>query len=74
MILVLYDAVADQAYWLHVQGEFQGGKLFELARQGARLTIHVSVHQIVNEKAVQHFRRLKTMAEARWKKGATENA
>jgi hypothetical protein len=66
VILVLYDAAADRAYWLHIQGELQGGKLFETARAGTTLTLHFPTAQVVNEEAIREFRRLKMESLRRW--------
>jgi len=66
VILVHYDATADQAFWLHVQGELQGGKLFEMARRGATIALHVPLEQRLDEEAIHTFRRLKAQALARW--------
>ena len=66
VILVLYDARADQAYWLHVQRVCEGGRLFELARRGATLTLPVPFNQVIDEEAVWTFRRLKAECMAPW--------
>ncbi len=66
VILVLYDATADQAFWMHVQGELQGGKLFEMARRGATIALQVPLEQRLDNEAIHAFRQLKALALARW--------
>jgi hypothetical protein len=53
VVLVIYDASADQASWLHVQQVLEGGKVFALARSGATLTWQVPVDQVVDERAIR---------------------
>jgi hypothetical protein len=60
VILVLYDALADEAFWLHIQEELVGGRLFELARTGATVTMQIPESQRVGEPAIREFRRLKS--------------
>jgi hypothetical protein len=69
VILVLYEATGDRAFWLHVQDEFAGGKLFELARAGASMTCHVAVEQLLTRDTIQVFRRLKAQAQKQWERG-----
>jgi hypothetical protein len=66
VILVIYDVAADKGYWLHVQAEFSGGKVFALRRRGSRITVHVPLAQVVNEDAIRQFRQLKTAEVGRW--------
>jgi hypothetical protein len=69
VLVVLYDATQDRAYWLHVQEEFGGGKLFEAARAGARLTLRVPRAQVLDRDAMGEFRRRKLQAQERFEKG-----
>lgn len=66
VILVVYDGLGDRAFWLHIQGELAGGKIFELARLGAVATLHVPVNQVVNEAAIRQWRRLKEERLTPW--------
>jgi Domain of unknown function (DUF4365) len=66
VILVVYDARADMAYWLHVPSELHGGKLFEATRTGPTLTLHLPFAQVVNEEAVNLFRQLKADSLGQW--------
>ena len=66
VVLVMYDAAGDQAYWYHVQAELQGGKVFEMARSGATLTVQIPVAQRINEEAIREFQQLKAQRLVQW--------
>jgi hypothetical protein len=66
VILVLYDARQDRAYWIHVQEICAGGRLFEVARGGATLTVPVPLRQVIHEEAIRTFRNLKAQCLAPW--------
>lgn len=66
VIVVIYDAVADQAFWLHVQASLRGGKVFEMIRSGASVTVHVPADQIVDENGVRQWHELKEQALTPW--------
>jgi hypothetical protein len=69
VIVVLYDAAGDRAFWLHVQDDFAGGKVFELARAGASMTCHVRAEQLLTTDAIQELRRVKAQAQRQWQRG-----
>src|SRR5438105_586468 len=46
VILILYDASEDTAYWLHVQPYF-GGRPRARRQAGATTTIQVPIHQVL---------------------------
>lgn len=56
VMLIVYDAASDRAYWLYVQAAFPGAKRFRAARGTKRLTLHLPVEQILDPKAVERFR------------------
>lgn len=56
VVLVVYDAKKDRAYWLHIQHEMEGGRLFELARKGASVTLQIPMSQTLDLKSVRYFR------------------
>ena len=63
VILVLYDARADRAWWLDLQEAARA-----LGRQtggGARLTVHVPRANVLNPEAIRGFRVLRDAALAR---------
>lgn len=61
VILIVYDAVAELAYWLNVQGYFEG-KRSQLSRMGRTVTVHVPLGQVVNEAAIREFARFRDKA------------
>jgi hypothetical protein len=64
VILILYDAREDKAYWLHVQSEWGEGRIFRLAHAGTTVTVHIPRAHVFNEAAVRQLRRLKLAAAA----------
>lgn len=66
VVLVIYDANADRAYWLHVQQELEGGRVFELGRTAESITLRVPLAQHLDEAAVRELRRLKADFVTRW--------
>jgi hypothetical protein len=59
VILVVYDAVADKAYWLHVQEYFRSLAGFDLAKAGATITVRVPRSNRWNEKAIRKLAEVK---------------
>jgi hypothetical protein len=57
VILVVYDAAADVAYWLYVQEHFQQQPRFNPNRGPADVTIRIPRTNVVNTAAMQHFAR-----------------
>jgi hypothetical protein len=55
VILMLYDAAADVAYWLYVQEHFQRGSRFNLRRAPAEMTVRIPASNVVNPAAVRYF-------------------
>ena len=68
VVLIVYDATEDKAFWLHMQKALQKGGVFKLARSAGRLVVPVPLEQVVNEEAIRHFRRLKIETETVWEK------
>jgi hypothetical protein len=61
VILILYDAHEDQAYWLHLQPYFMRPR----RRQGATTTVYLPCEQVVNEAAIRRFAVLRDEVLAR---------
>lgn len=59
VILIVYDGQAEIAYWVHVQAALGEGAVFRVRRTGSTLTLHIPSTNIVDEKAIRHFARLK---------------
>jgi len=61
VILVVFDAAADAAYWLYVQQYFQQQPRFNPQRGSADVTIRVPRTNVVNAAAVRHFARFRNL-------------
>ncbi|MBY0227739.1 MAG: DUF4365 domain-containing protein, partial [Gemmataceae bacterium] len=62
VILVVYDAGDDHAYWIHVQGYFSGLRGFNLFLAGEAITVQVPDANILNMEAIRHFAALRDQA------------
>jgi hypothetical protein len=58
VILVVYDARNEMAYWLDVQ-EFLASDQGRLLEGQASITVHIPMTNVVNEDAIEQFRRMK---------------
>lgn len=59
VILVVYDAVRDAAYWLYVQSHFAKWKGFNLFAAGKEMTVLMPVHQALDPAAMRRFARFR---------------
>ena len=59
VVLVIYDAMIDRAYWVYVQRYFAHMTNFSLANIKRRYSIRVPIDQVVEEKAVCKFAEFK---------------
>ncbi len=59
VILVLYDARADRAYWLYVQAHFESRPDFDLAQAAKRVTVEIPRENVVDREAMRRFARYK---------------
>lgn len=59
VVLVIYDAKKDKAYWVYVQRYFTHVAKFSLANATKRYTIRVPTEQVVDEGAVYKFEEFK---------------
>lgn len=55
VILVLYDAQEDRAFWLNVQEYFRGQRWMKRAGKTTTVTVHVPTVNILNEAAIRRF-------------------
>jgi hypothetical protein len=55
VILVVYDAPADRAYWLYVQAYFEKLPGFRLKRARETVTVRIPVTNLLNPSAVRTF-------------------
>jgi hypothetical protein len=65
VILALYDARADVAYWLFVKGYFEEFPGFDLARCGKRVTVTIPRSNGLDRGAMRDLARLKNEMAAR---------
>jgi hypothetical protein len=59
VILIVYDAKADVAYWLYVQAYFENQPSFNLAKVGKELTVHLPRSNVVDRAAMKRFARFR---------------
>jgi hypothetical protein len=55
VILVVYDAVADAAYWLYLQAYFQQRVELNLTFVAETINIHISTANVVDLDAIRQF-------------------
>jgi hypothetical protein len=65
VILVLYDAHADRAYWLHVQPYFTAQRHRSRRETQATTTVYLPRHQVVNEAAIRQYAGLRDAVMSR---------
>src|SRR5262245_47846532 len=59
VILVVYDAALEKAYWLHVQQYFRAHRWAERAGGATTVTVHVPVRNVLDAAALRQFARLR---------------
>ena len=59
VILIVYDAPRDCAFWLHVQGAFSGAEKFRAASGSESSTVRIPIAQKLNRAAIRLFQRLR---------------
>ena len=59
VILIIYDAAQDMAYWLYVHEYFRQVQWAERATATTTVTVHVPTDNILNEAAVRLFARFR---------------
>jgi hypothetical protein len=59
VILVVYDARRDAAYWLYVQSYFRRLKDFNVFAAGTKITVHVPTSNVINGQAMRKFARFR---------------
>jgi hypothetical protein len=65
VILVIYDAQADVAYWLYVQAHFKEPE--GVLSRGKSVTVHIPITNVLNEDAIRHFTAAKSAVQAQTK-------
>jgi hypothetical protein len=69
VILVLYDARDDLAYWLFVQRHFEGLAGFDLSRCAERLSMRIPRTNVLDHGAMRELARLKEDGRERRSRG-----
>jgi hypothetical protein len=59
VILIIYDAQADKAYWLYVHEYFRRLQWAHRAASATTVTVHVPVANVLDEAAVRQFARFR---------------
>ena len=55
VILILYEAQADRAFWTYVQAHLGRTPEFDLARAGAEVTVRIPTANVVDQEAMRKF-------------------
>jgi hypothetical protein len=66
VILIVYDAKRNRAYWLYIQEHFAESR-FRISSGSDRTSIHIPVKQVLNSAAIRRIRGLRDEVLARWK-------
>jgi Domain of unknown function (DUF4365) len=64
VILILYDAQKDRAFWLYIQARFGGVKRFRAMRGTKTLTVRIPISQVLDPAAVRLFRAYRKRIQA----------
>jgi hypothetical protein len=67
VILVVYDAAADRAFWLYIQEHFQQEPRFNPDRGPASVTVRIPRANVVDAAAMRHFARCRDRLLAQMK-------
>ncbi len=59
VILIIYDAVEDKAYWLHVQEYFRGRDWAARSGLTTTVTLYLPIANVLDEAAVRLFARFR---------------
>lgn len=62
VILVVYDATREQAFWIHIQESLQSENTLKSDQD--RVTVRLSVTQLLTPAAMRHFQSCRAQAEA----------
>jgi hypothetical protein len=57
VILILFDAPKETAYWVHVQSYFRAGKGFDPEDEGGMLTVRIPRSNVLDAAAMRQFAR-----------------
>ena len=66
VILIVYDAGAEVAYWLYVQAQLKPRRATARRRPGNTVTLHIPVANVVDEATMRRFPEFKKAVLAQW--------
>ena len=64
VLLILYDAQEDRAYWLYVQEYFRRQRWRRRAGKATSVTVHVPVSNVLDEAAIRLFAQFRDACRA----------
>jgi hypothetical protein len=56
VILIVYDAAGDRAFWLYIQAAFTGLQRFRIVQGSETLTVRIPKEQVLDPEAIRLFR------------------
>jgi len=59
VILIVYDARREEAYWLYVQEAVENSNLSQKAKGRSKIRLHLNKDNVVNEAAIERFQKMK---------------
>jgi hypothetical protein len=71
VILVVYDAQGDVAYWVHIQDYFANLTGFNLFAAGATVTVRIPALQVLTPNTVRQFAAIRDRAKTKHQRGGT---
>jgi hypothetical protein len=74
IILIVYNAKAEVAYWLYVQAYFENQPSFNLAKVGKELTVHLPRSNVVDRAVMKRFARFRDDVVAQIKREVWHHA
>lgn len=73
VILIVWDAQADQGYWLYVQEYLEKSPDYPCPPSQATLAVHIPITNVVNAAAIKQFRQYKNAKLATYKQATAHN-
>ena len=61
VILIVYDAIREKAYWLYLQAEWEGRADFDPNRLPMTVTLHIPIGNVLGASAVRKIGTFKTV-------------
>jgi hypothetical protein len=71
IILIVYDAQKDAAYWLYIQAYFEARPKLVWETQGGELIVHIPKHQVLDSAAMTRFAEFRDRVLQQRDKGVT---